>query len=1038
MYDRPQSITGTAPRPPIAPRTQYEAVFPVCSVLPSGSDSESGTDSRTGTLEPNTKLQRSGSWSFYDPVTLNEVTYANTESTASVQVNKSDNRSSGESSAYSELNLCYENYILELRKKNETVSKAVVAPRTPPRPTKSTILEFDPLVQKPAHANNDLVLLEQLLESDLYGNITGVDPNYDQWSITSELEGDEYINPPTPPKRFDSLGEEVKTQPQTVEDKSKTNWFTFDKPMAAVETKKSGWMKQLNDVLKKVPESARNIRGLYKDKCLDRPILNYRAIANHKGMLFKISRKSVEDLFGEYTFRWCVLANGILTFYTDNTCDCVKEHFSLESILSVQALEKKLKPEPEMHCFELSISGKTGRSAHLFGCPTPMDCRSWMQKIAEALTNRFPMNVVSNYKRMGWTYLKEGVSGNWTGAWLIVSARQLYYAKDDAPMCTVDLRKARCIQLQESDPDSPKTTDKGPNLLVDSQEGTLYLRMWTTRETKLWCVVIQTEAYRNGRRLDEQQLTKDDVPVIVEKCINFIYAHGSMSEGIYRRSGSSSTISEILGQFHQNAWSVTLTLDNCSEHDVANVLKRFLRSLPESLLTSESNNYLCHIADSFQNTSEKVTLYRAVLEQFPVVTYKTLRRLLGHLYFIQSQSVRNLMPMDNLAAIWGPTIVQHEGQDGEWSPTEANLVVQLISLYRELFPVSADELDRERMMLQVLERLLTSMKKYKQFDKQTDVAVLSGELKFADNKTKTCKFVTFKFEQMKLCYFKDRAANVKIQEWNIEDILWYFAHISTNIGKCMMDEKPQNGSVHSNGESRPSSIYDNLKENCQSDDINGTNHDVADGKQISGDMMVDNEPDRSPTQEFLLKTTVPQNLAAVNFAGRHTPTRNSLRHSRMIVMSRTGTMPRSYLPPVITHHRLATVIVTLQTLLGATICCLAAWLLIWTPNLRRRDNPYWSGLPLLASGTFGLLFLCCCRRDRPGTLKGFIINGTKICSVLLSVTAAAASFIATLEMVKFYPFCVSTFRISPPLGNTSLWGLSSAPLHDVMVAPPPL
>lgn len=345
MYDRPQSIAGTISRPPVAPRTQYEAVFPVCPVLPSGSDSESGTDSKTGTLDTNAKLQRSGSWSFYDPVTLNEVTYANTESTGFVQANKSDNRSSGESSAYSELNLCYENYILELRKKYETDNKAA-APPTPPRPSKSTILEFDPLVKKPGSVphtnNNDLVLLEQLLESDLYGNITGVDPNYDQWSITSELEGDEYINPPTPPKRFDSLGEEARTQP-VVDDKSKTNWFTSDKPTPVVESKKSGWMKQLNDVLKKVPESARNIRGLYKDKCLDRPILNYRAISNHKGMLFKISRKSVEDLFGEYNFRWCVLASGILTFYTDNTCENVKEHYSLESILSVQALEKKLK-----------------------------------------------------------------------------------------------------------------------------------------------------------------------------------------------------------------------------------------------------------------------------------------------------------------------------------------------------------------------------------------------------------------------------------------------------------------------------------------------------------------------------------------------------------------------------------------------------------------------------------------------------------------------------------------------------------------------
>lgn len=52
-------------------------------------------------------------------------------------------------------------------------------------------------------------------------------------------------------------------------------------------------------------------------------------------------------------------------------------------------------------------------------------------------------------------------------------------------MCAVDLRKARCIQLQDLDSDSPKTTDKGPNLLVDSQDGTLYLRMWTAKETKV-------------------------------------------------------------------------------------------------------------------------------------------------------------------------------------------------------------------------------------------------------------------------------------------------------------------------------------------------------------------------------------------------------------------------------------------------------------------------------------------------------------------------------------------------------------------------
>lgn len=45
---------------------------------------------------------------------------------------------------------------------------------------------------------------------------------------------------------------------------------------------------------------------------------------------------------------------------------------------------------------------------------------------------------------------------------------------------------------------------------------------------------------------------------------------------------------------------------------------------------------------------------------------------------------------------------------------------------------------------------------------------------------------------------------------------------------------------------------------------------------------------RAPSMANCLSTTVPVNLAASQIAGRHTPTRNSLRHSRMIVMHRTG------------------------------------------------------------------------------------------------------------------------------------------------------
>lgn len=62
--------------------------------------------------------------------------------------------------------------------------------------------------------------------------------------------------------------------------------------------------------------------------------------------------------------------------------------------------------------------------------------------------------------------------------------------------------------------------------------------------------------------------------------------------------------------------------------------------------------------------------------------------------------------------------------------------------------------------------------------------------------------------------------------------------------------------------------------------------------------------------------------------------------------SRMPAVPRKYHPPVLRHHRLATALAALQVLLGIAVTSLAVWLLVWAPNLRVRDIPYWSGLPV--------------------------------------------------------------------------------------------
>lgn len=57
-----------------------------------------------------------------------------------------------------------------------------------------------------------------------------------------------------------------------------------------------------------------------------------------------------------------------------------------------------------------------------------------------------------------------------------------------------------------------------------------------------------------------------------------------MSEGIYRKSGSENLINKLLKLFRTDAFSVQITRTDYNEHDVSNVLKRFMRDLPERLL----------------------------------------------------------------------------------------------------------------------------------------------------------------------------------------------------------------------------------------------------------------------------------------------------------------------------------------------------------------------------------------------------------------------------------------------------------------------
>ena len=108
----------------------------------------------------------------------------------------------------------------------------------------------------------------------------------------------------------------------------------------------------------------------------------------------------------------------------------------------------------------------------------------------------------------------------------------------------------------------PKGFSKHPVLVCDFNDRSLYILVGAERESSTWQKHIETIAFNNSNVLRDQQVTHEDVPVIVDKCIKFVYSHGVMTEGIYRKAGSNLNINRLLSQFRSNAWSVQISRED--------------------------------------------------------------------------------------------------------------------------------------------------------------------------------------------------------------------------------------------------------------------------------------------------------------------------------------------------------------------------------------------------------------------------------------------------------------------------------------------
>jgi len=156
-------------------------------------------------------------------------------------------------------------------------------------------------------------------------------------------------------------------------------------------------------------------------------------------------------------------------------------------------------------------------------------------------------------------------------------------------------------------------------------------------------------------------------------------------EGIFRISGSLGDIKELKTKFNLGE---IFTIPNKPEygvHEVAALLKSYLRDLPEPLLTFKG----CESLSSLQSEehASKIAGYKAVLNSLPEENKILLKQLMKLLHTIRQSPSAKMDPV-NLGTMFGPCLMRSSDEVGfnMADMLKYNLIVsELISNYYELF-----------------------------------------------------------------------------------------------------------------------------------------------------------------------------------------------------------------------------------------------------------------------------------------------------------------------------------------------------------------
>uniref|UniRef100_A0A672R915 Rho GTPase activating protein 45 n=1 Tax=Sinocyclocheilus grahami TaxID=75366 RepID=A0A672R915_SINGR len=204
----------------------------------------------------------------------------------------------------------------------------------------------------------------------------------------------------------------------------------------------------------------------------------------------------------------------------------------------------------------------------------------------------------------------------------------------------------------------------------------------------------------------------EGVPFIIKKCITETERRALKMKGIYRVNGVKTRVEKLCQAFENGKELVELS--QASPYDISNVLKLYLRQLPEPIMPFRMYNDLMGLAkeslnseagegvkspelvDRGSETEPEVLVLveklRELLKRLPPANIATLKYIIRHLRRVSELEQDNKMSASNLGIVFGPTLMRPKPTGATVSlsslvdyPHQARIVEALIVFQQNIF-----------------------------------------------------------------------------------------------------------------------------------------------------------------------------------------------------------------------------------------------------------------------------------------------------------------------------------------------------------------